>query len=76
MGCTDTWYRGETVGCEGWDVRIPGTGVGSQNTKSHNTVHEGGISDIDIGHLLSTDVADMNKHFDKSGRSLEPLQRL
>jgi len=33
MGCTDTWCRGETAGCEGWDVQIAGTGVGPQDAR-------------------------------------------
>ena len=33
MGCTDSRYRGGTEGCEGWDVRIPGTGVGCQDAR-------------------------------------------
>ena len=33
MGCTDSRYRGGTAGCEGWDVRIAGTGVGLKGAR-------------------------------------------
>ena len=33
VGCTDSRYRGGTEGCEGWDVRIAGTGVGPQDAR-------------------------------------------